>query len=67
VTQVEPSAQQTPWLVDFLWHANPWVIVIGALLLFFLARAVLDSLFAALARYIALGVKTLREWLSGRR
>lgn len=66
LVQAEAPSSQTPWIVDFLWRADPWVIVIGGLFLFFLARTMVRSLFMALARYIALGIKTVWEAMSGR-
>jgi hypothetical protein len=65
--QVEGPSSQTPWIVDFLWHANPWIIVIGALVLFFLARTVVHSLLLALARHVALAAKMAWEALTGRK
>ncbi len=64
--QAEAPSSQTPWMVDILWHADPWMIVIGSLILFFLARTLVHSLFMALARYFALGIKTVWEAMSGR-
>ncbi len=61
-----PSSQ-TPWIVDFLWRTDPWMIVIGSLILFFLARTMVHSFFMALARYVALGIRTAWEAMSGRR
>ncbi|MFG1691110.1 hypothetical protein ACGF5M_02950 [Gemmatimonadota bacterium] len=63
--QVEGPSSQTPWIVDFLWHANPWVIVIGALVLFFLARTLVHSLITVLARHVALVAKMAWEALTG--
>lgn len=65
--QAEGPSSQAPWIVEFLWHANPWVIVIGALVLFVLARTVVRSLFTALARHIALAIEMAWEALTGRR
>lgn len=65
--QAEGPSSQTPWIVDFLWHANPWVIVIGGLLLFFLARTLVHSLFLALARHITLAAKMAWEAVTGRK
>ncbi len=42
------------------------VIVIGGLILFFLARTAVRSLFMALARFVALGIRTVWEGMSGR-
>ncbi len=64
--QAEAPSSQTHWIVDLLWRADPWVIVIGGLFLFFLARTLIHSLFMALARYVALGIKTVWAAMSGR-
>ncbi len=66
LVQAEAHSSQTSWIVDFLWRADPWVIVIGSLFLFFLARTAVRSLFVALARFVALGIRTIWEAMSGR-
>jgi hypothetical protein len=49
---------------EFLFNLNPWILVPGALLLFFLARTLLHSLFLTLAQHIVNGVRRIIDFLS---
>lgn len=42
-----------PWYVRFLWYGPAWLVVLGALFAFLLARYLLDTTLMALARSLA--------------
>ena len=48
---------------EFLFNLNPWILFPGALLLFFLARALVHSSLLALAQHIVNGVKGIIDFL----
>jgi hypothetical protein len=43
-----------------------WVVVIGALLLFFLLRTLINRLFYFLAQHTVVGFRAIWEYLTGR-
>ena len=52
---------------EFLFNLNPWILLPGALLLFFLARSLVQSLLFALAQHLVNGVKGIMDFLFHRR
>lgn len=66
-TQAELPSPRAPWFLDLIWNVNPWVLVIGAFLLFLLARILLDTCLRFLASYLVLAVRMAWESISGRK
>jgi len=58
--------ESNPWWLRFLAEANPWVVVIGGLFAFFLARSLIHRLFYALAQQMLVGFNAIWEFVSGR-
>jgi len=58
--------ESDPWWLSFLAEADPWVVVIGGVLGFFLARTLIHRFFYALARHVAAGFKAIWDFLLGR-
>ncbi|MBT8396242.1 MAG: hypothetical protein HKO65_20405 [Gemmatimonadetes bacterium] len=58
--------ENQPWWLRFMAEADPWVVVLGALLLFLLAQALVNRLFFKLAQHMTVGIKAVWEFLSNR-
>ncbi len=55
-----------PGWMRFLDQANPWVVVIGGLLLFFLIRDLVHRAILFLAQHMVVGFKAIWDYLTGR-
>ena len=60
------SMDTNPWWLRVLAEANPWVVVLGGVVGFFLARSLVQRFFFFLAQHMAVGFKAIWEFLSGR-